>query len=384
MEEYHINILLNNVIEVKNKKTDEILDLTKLYIDKIAHIYSSTKVPVYRFIYEENIIKKNNDYQIKYKCIMCDSIREVALNNTLRKINKNMIRCNTCKELYEFKKQNQSEYIKNTFKNHGKIIQKIREDKINLTLLDKLKMDQKIFNNYDDDFKDNYFKRNMTIEEFNYIRPKIVSIQNGKYNLFQNNDLVYYPIVSISNQTRFCPYLYSISRNSLEKIHGLIIKCDNCDSLFKSKDLHSHKNKIKTLCIDCNLTNNIFKIRSYCNFSNEKILYQSKFELKFIRFCNEHKIYIIKGPKIEYYWNNKQRTYKIDFAIPKLKYLIEIKDNHCWHLDNLNTGKWQSKENGVHEYIKSNDNYDKFIMIFPKKYVNLTKKIFEEYSNLVI
>ena len=384
MEEYHINILLNNVIEVKNKKTDEILDLTKLYIDKIAHIYSSTKVPVYRFIYEENIIKKNNDYQIKYKCIMCDSIREVALNNTLRKINKNMIRCNTCKELYEFKKQNQSEYIKNTFKNHGKIIQKIREDKINLTLLDKLKMDQKIFNNYDDDFKDNYFKRNMTIEEFNYIRPKIVSIQNGKYNLFQNNDLVYYPIVSISNQTRFCPYLYSISRNSLEKIHGLIIKCDNCDSLFKSKDLHSHKNKIKTLCIDCNLTNNIFKIRSYCNFSNEKILYQSKFELKFIRFCNEHKIYIINGPKIEYYWNNKQRTYKIDFAIPKLKYLIEIKDNHCWHLDNLNTGKWQSKENGVHEYIKSNDNYDKFIMIFPKKYVNLTKKIFEEYSNLVI
>lgn len=383
MEEYHINILLNNVIEVKNKKTDETLDLTKLYIDKIAHMYSNAKVPVYRFIYEENIIKKNNDYQIKYKCIMCDSIREVALNNTLRKINKNIIRCNTCKELYEFKKQNQSEYMKNTFKNHGKIIQKIRENN-NISLLEKLKMDQKFFNNYDDDFKDNYFKRNMTIEEFNYIRPKIMSIQNNKYNLFQNNDLVYYPVVSISNQTRFCPYLYSISRNSLEKIHNLIIKCDNCDSLFKSKDLHSHKNKIKTLCIDCNLTNNIFKIRSYCNFSNEKILYQSKFELKFIRFCNEHKIYIINGPKIEYYWNNKQRTYKIDFAIPKLKYLIEIKDNHCWHLDNLNTGKWQSKENGVQKYIKSNDEYDKFIMIFPKNYVNLTKKIFEEYSKLVI
>ncbi len=53
-------------------------------------------------------------------------------------------------------------------------------------------------------------------------------------------------------------------------------------------------------------------------------------------------------------------------------------------MDNLNTGKWQSKENGVYEYIKSNNNYDKFIMIFPKNYVNLTKKIFEEYSKLVI
>ena len=273
--------------------------------------------------------------------------------------------------------------MKNTFKNHGKVVQKMREN-TNITLLEKLKLDEKIFDNYDDDFKDNYFKRNMTIEEFNYIKPKIISIQNGKYNLNENNDLVYYPIVSISNQTRFCPYLYSVSRNSLEKIHGLIIKCDNCESLFKSNDLHSHKNKIKALCIECNLTNNIFKIRSYTNFSNEKILYQSKFELKFIRYCNEHKIHIINGPKIDYYWNNKIRTYKIDFAIPKLKYLIEIKDNHCWHIDNLNTGKWQSKEEGAQKYIESNENYDKFIMIFPKNYVNLTKKIFDEHSKLII
>ena len=380
MEEHNINILLENIIEIKNKKTNELLDLTKLYIDKLIHTYSNTRIPIYHFIYNDNIIKKNNDYQIKHKCILCDSIKEVALNNALRKINKNIIRCNTCRELDEFKRQNQSCFMKDTFKNHGKVIQKISKNK-SITLLQKLEYDKEIFNNYDDDFKDNYFKRNMTSEEFNYIRPKIVSIQNGKYKLNEDEDLVYYPIVSISNQTRFCPYLYSTSRNSLEKICGLIIKCDNCDSLFKSRDLHSHKNKIKAFCVDCNLTNNVFKVRSYTNFSGEKILYQSKFELKFIRFCNEHKIYITNGPKIEYHWNNKYRTYRIDFAIPKLKYLIEIKDNHCWHLDNLNTGKWQSKELGVQEYIKSNQEYDKFIMIFPKNYVNLTKKISEEYYN---
>lgn len=384
MEEHNINILLENIIEIKNKKTNELLDLTKLYIDKIVHKYSNTKLPIYRFIYNDNIIKKNNDYQIKHKCILCESIKDVALNNALRKINKNIIRCNTCRELEELKRQNQSCFMKDTFKNHGKVIQKIRESQSqnkSITLLEKLEYDKEIFNNYDDDFKDNYFKRNMTIEEFNYIRPKIVSIQNGKYKLNEDEDLVYYPIVSISNQTRFCSYLYSTSRNSLEKISGLIIKCDNCDSLFKSRDLHSHKNKIKAFCVDCNLTNNVFKVRSYTNLSGEKILYQSKFELKFIRFCNEHKIYITNGPKIEYHWNNKDRTYRIDFAIPKLKYLIEIKDNHCWHLDNLNTGKWQSKELGVQEYIKSNQDYDKFIMIFPKNYVNLTKKISEEYYN---
>jgi hypothetical protein len=139
MEEYYINILLENIIEVKNKKTEETLDLSKLCIDKIAHMYSNTKVPVYRFFYKENLIKKNNDYQIKHKCIMCDSIRDVALNNALRKINKNIIRCYTCKELDEFKKQNQSEYMKNTFKNHGKVVQKMREN-TNITLLEKLKV----------------------------------------------------------------------------------------------------------------------------------------------------------------------------------------------------------------------------------------------------
>ena len=145
MEEYYRNILLNNIIQIKNKKTNDLLDLSKLKIDKIVDMYSntnckftqSTKIPIYRFIYDNNIIKKNNDYQIKHKCIMCDSIREVSLNNTLRKINKNIIRCYICKELNEIKEQNQSEFMINTFKNHGKVIQKFREDKINLTLLDK-------------------------------------------------------------------------------------------------------------------------------------------------------------------------------------------------------------------------------------------------------
>ena len=390
MEEYYRNILINNIHEIRNKKNNDKLDLSNLKIDKIVHMYSNTKAPIYRFLYNDEIIKKNNDYQVTHKCIMCNSIRNVALNNLLRKINRNIIRCYICKELEELKKQNQSNFMKDTFKNHGKVLQKFRENKIEISLLQKLEFDKKIFENYDDDFKDNYFKRNMTNEEFSYIRPKIIFIQNGKYKLNENNDLIYYPIVSISNQTRFCPYLYSISCNSLEKITGLIIKCDTCDTLFKSKDLHSHKNKIKALCQDCNLTNNIFKIRSYTNLSNEKILYQSKFELKFIRFCNENKIYLINGPKIDYFWNNKKRTYKIDFAIPRLKYLIEIKDNHCWHLDNLNTGKWQAKELGVKEYIGNGDgdgnengNYKGFFIIFPKNYVSITNKIVEEYSKFL-
>ena len=376
MENYNIEILLDNIFSIINKKTNEEIELNKIKIDNIVDNYSNTKVPIYRFLYNNVIIKKNNDYQVKYKCIKCDSIRDTLLNNVLRKINKNIVRCYICKELEECKRQNQSKFMVDTYKNHGKIISKIRENK-NITLLEKLRIDNEIFMNYDDDFKENYFKRNLTYEEFEYLRPKILSIQNKKFVL--DSDLVYYPTVSISNQTRFCSYLYSLSRNSLEKIHNIILKCDNCETLFISKNLHSHKNRIKSFCTDCNLTNNIFKIRCYNNIANEKILYQSKFELKFIRYCNENKIYLINGPKINYIFNNNIKTYRIDFAIEKIKTLIEIKDNHCWHLDNLNSGKWDAKVEGVKKFIEEQDEYNNFIIIFPKSYVKITKEILESY-----
>jgi len=50
------------------------------------------------------------------------------------------------------------------------------------SLLDKLNSDKIKFHEYDSDFKDNYFKRNMDNDEFEYIRNKILSIQNKNFN----------------------------------------------------------------------------------------------------------------------------------------------------------------------------------------------------------
>lgn len=344
-------------------------------INKIVHKYSNTGVPLYRFFFNNEVITRNNHYLVTYKCINCESIHKVALNNILRKINRNITKCKICKEFDEIKRLNHSKYMLECC---GKPKENIDIKKV-ITLKDKLISDQKAFDEYDDDFKNNYFRRNMSYDEFDYFRKKIISILNDKFKM--DDDLIYYPIVSISNQTRFSPYLYSISRNCLEKIHHIKIKCDNCNSHFISKDLHSHKNRIKAFCKDCNLTNNIFKLRTYHNIANEKIIYQSKFELKFIRLCNDKKIYIINGPKVEYYFNNKKCTYKIDFAIPKLNYLIEIKDNHIWHREQINNGKWGEKIKGVENYIKNNEIYTKFLVIFPKNYVSETNNLVDKYWN---
>jgi len=337
-----------------------------------VHKYSNTGVPIYRFFLHNIVITKNNHYMVKYKCIKCSAIHNVTLNNILRKINRNIGKCRICKELDTLKRDKHSDFMKN--KTHNK-----PPDKPIITLKDKLALDELSFENYDDDFKDNYFRRHMTSDEFAYFRPKIISFQNKKFKM--DSDFIYYPTVSISNQTRFNPYVYSEDRSCLEKLNYFELKCDKCGFIFISRDLQTHKNRIKIFCKECNFTNNIFKLRTYQNLSQESILYQSKFELKFIRFCNDHKIYIINGPKIEYSKSGKKHVYRVDFAIPKLKYLIEIKDNHIWHRNQVNNGKWNAKIIGVTEFITNNEFYQDFKVIFPKNYVAETSSIIDKYWN---
>ena len=410
MEENSIMLLKKNILKIEkiNKENKNIIqiweeqELEKFSINKITHKYSNTKVPLYRFFYnknncsnfidyEENIITRNNHYNITYKCINCDTIHKVCLNNILRKINRNINNCRVCKEYEEIKRNKHSICMikyhsaknnDNNDKNDNNSNKFFNAKTINL--LEKLNNDKIKFDEYDSEFKENYFKRNMDNSEFEYIRSKISSIQNNKFQM--TDDFIYYPCVSISNQTRFCPYLYSKNNNNIEKIVNIVLKCDNCNNNFISKDLHTHKNKIKALCKDCNLTNNIFKIRTYKNLANETICYQSKFELKFIRYCNENKILLINGPKIEYYRSNseKKHTYRIDFAIPKLKLLIEIKDNHIWHKEQVQTGKWGEKVSGVENFLhnKSSYNnviYEKYIIIYPKNYLDECKNILNNY-----
>lgn len=400
MDLTNIEILKNNIkkIEKKDKKTKEIIEkwenekLNKFNISTIIHKYSNTKVPLYRFFYKEdedwkdgyiekNIITRNNHYNITYKCINCDAIHNVSLNNILRKINNNIINCIVCKEQEEEKRKKQSEYMYSKYNNNSVCKKEIILKK---TLKDKLNEDQVKFEEYDTDFKENYYRRNMDINEFNYIRNKIISIENKKIKM--SDDLIYYPTVSISNQTRFCPYLYSQERKSLNKLVNIEFKCEICNNVFISKDLHTHKNKIKVLCKDCKFTNSVYKLRTYNNLSNESIIYQSKFELKFIRYCNENKIYIINGPNIPYYniLTNKKCLYKVDFAIPKLNLLVEIKDNHHWHREQINNGKWMSKMNGINTYLNQKNEYkniiyEKFIVIFPKNYVKECENILNSY-----
>ena len=62
-------------------------------------------------------------------------------------------------------------------------------------LLDKLNNDKNKFYDYDSDFKENYFKRNMDNKEFEYIRKKIISIVVFTK---KNKNLIFIKLISLN------------------------------------------------------------------------------------------------------------------------------------------------------------------------------------------
>ena len=173
-------------------------------------------------------------------------------------------------------------------------------------------------------------------------------------------------------------YVYDKNKDLLLPFKNITYKCENCDKPFLSNTSRLPKPKLnnyKILCRECSLCNKIFKIRNILNICNNKIVYQSKQELDLINFCNKNNILIENVPKLKYYFENKTRTYSVDFFIPSLKILIELKDYHIWHKNEVIYGKWACKEKAATEYCEINnlkyelvfkENLDKFLINLSK------------------
>lgn len=371
MDTVSINNLLNNIVKITYKKTNEELVYNNLEFRKVSHKYSNTKEYLIRIFIDNKCISRNNPYRVSYKCIECGTMNIVNLNNLVRKMNNNITKCNMCKNLCVDKCDKQREFMKSTYKNFGKVKSQKTELK-KLTVEELIENSKNEFDEMDDDYCESYFNKHLTNEEFERYRSKIISFQNDKFTDINKFD--YCSIIKIKNQTYFNPYFFDKDRKVLEKPIYIKFKCECCDSEFTHRNLFKIKNKIKLLCNDCSLTNRTFKIRSYKNLDGDKIHYQSKYELKFIKYCNKNNINIVDGPRINYIWKDKNRKYVVDFYIPKLNILVELKDNHIWHKNNLENGKWNSKLEAVNKLVNQKI-YKEFLCIYPKNYVSICKYI---------
>lgn len=363
---------------IYDKNTLAQIDVGSVSLAKTVSPFSNTKIPVYRFYLQGQLIKKHNNLMVSYECMTCKRENLVCLNNITRKLNKeNISSCNTCKNQTVTKVQQQADFMKlhaSKIRNGESLVKNVQSQV--QKLISKLEEDSNLFMSMDDEFKEQYFRRHMDSEEFQRICQKIISFQNDKFKWSDNFE--YFPSVSVPNQSKFCPYFYDKERDVLEKPIYIKYRCDGCSSCFVNKELHIQKNKYKIYCQDCGFCNNTFKIRHIKNAQANMVCYQSKYELKFIQFCNNHGIIIDNGPRIQYCLNGKTLIYKVDFYIDSLKLLVELKDNHHWHKKQKESGKWQAKEDAANQYALNKKL--EYYIVFPYNYVKFCKDVLQKHS----
>lgn len=335
----------NNPIEIKNKK-----------LEFSCNKYSSKKNNIYHITINDKHVSKKDTYKIKYKCITCDNIHIVCTTQFIRKINKCSHRCNLCCNKEENKRLNHSLYFRTT----NDII---KEEKKQKTLLELKEESEKLFDEYDDDFKATYELNHLTNDDYKRISKNIISIQNGKYKL---EDLEYWPVFKTNNQMLFSSIFYNKANDIVIRANQPILRCDNCNNEWRASKLEKFKNCYKIFCSACLLCNKTFKIRRTTNSINDIILYQSKLEFKFITWCNNNSLIVKNGPILKYNFENKERNYKVDFVINDL--LIEIKDNHIWYKNDIKSGKNAAKiKSAMNEIEKGN--YKDYYLITPDVWV---------------
>jgi hypothetical protein len=361
-----------SILEIRDKIKSEIIPLEQCSIQKISSLYSNTKVPIYKLVINTKPISRNNTYLVKYKCLTCSIIQEITLNLFIRKIHKQIVRCDACKNKDSEKCQNQSKFMKDNYVKIKDMVYETNHKPVkSVSITEQLQNSESDWNNETAEFKDNYFKKHLTAEEFNNIKRHIISFGNDKLcNLIE---WTYFPFYRIYNQTRYTPMLINLKESSIEKPNYCKFLCENCECTFIHRDLFILKDRHKIFCQTCLLTNKTFKIRSLKLKDGTKILWQSVPERRFISWCVENNIKIQNGPSIEYIFQDKTHVYRVDFQLPELRMLIEIKDNHCWHKAQVLSGKFLKKETAAIKW--GQENSYTFHVVYPKNVQSIKESI---------
>jgi hypothetical protein len=364
---------VSRIISIRDKSLNSYIKWETLQIEKITSKYSNTNKPIYKLIINGKAISRNNTLVVKYKCSTCDVHQEITLNLYMRKVNNNGRNCTACVNKNSEKSGAQSMFMK---ENAKKIIigeySKIEKVKLKQqSLSDHLELSKQEWGKEDDEFKEFYFTKHLTVEDFDRIKNKIKDVNHEKITDLTN--WRYEPVYRIWNQTRYTPMLVNDAMNVVEKPYYITFACENCGEHFCHRDLEIVKNKIKIFCMDCSFTNKTFRIRSHTLKNGTSILWQSQQERKFIDWCEDNNIVVKNGPKLPYVFSGIEREYRIDFELPNIKMLVEIKDNHCWFKQQVESGKQHAKEEAAKKWcIENSYNYN---IVFPKTLQEFKNKV---------
>lgn len=335
MVESDFKLFEDAIINVYDSKGKEI-KFEKLEIKNYCSKYSSSH-NVRPSLFVDGVFISTKKTRVTYKC-SCGEINTILLYKYLLK---DRLKCHSCREDEEKRKW------------HGDVIRKIHrgERYISRKKIYRRKYD---FDSESEEFKENFYKSNLTMDEFNEIVPFIYSVYGLK--LFGSN----YTFLEHENGQNAKKYRQMIIIDGKKvPFKEIVLKCPLCGKLFSISIPIKNRAKNKNfLCKGCCFNNKIFAYKRF-----HEVLYQSNFELEFIKRCEENNIRITNGEEIEYTFKGSTHIYKIDFALPDYHYQVELKDNHIWHKEQIKSGKWEQKENAALKFCGENDM--KYFLLFP-------------------
>lgn len=337
---------MNDIIKVLEKQILKIYDengieipFTKKEIKFYKAKFSSSS-PALTLFLDEVPLLNNRKYnrKVEYSC-KCGNINTILLCKYLKK---ESMGCPKCRENDEKIKWHKLYFEK---KRNGEI----RGNKKRRTVTYN-------FDAESDEFKEAYFKRNITIKEFDSIKKYIYSVSN----IILENKKVKFLIAEPSFNSKKYRQMLDID-GVIVPFKDIYLRCPLCNKVFHiTRQIKERVEAHNFDCKKCFLNNKTFAIKKVNNVLN----YQGKLELNFIEKCFDKNILIENGPTIEYFFNEKRKLYTIDFYLPEYDIYIEIKDNHIWHKKQVESGRWKAKEEAAIRYSKQNNKM--FYLLFPK------------------
>jgi hypothetical protein len=253
---YHIIDSVIQLINKENKIDIPIIKKELKFENSIYHLYIN-----------DIKIKKTSEHLIKYRCLACDLDNLVSTTQFLNKIKQSKKRCCLCNDTEQA------------------ITTKSYQDKYSDSI--------KLFQTFPEQYKNAYLLSHLTDEDYQRIKRCLISFCNGKLTDIDNYE--YWSIYKIHNQINFSSVIYDKKNNTIFKADQPIMRCDNCHNSWRCKSLESFKNCYKILCQSCKLGNQIKKIKICKNINGDNVMYQTRFQLRFINWCKNNNIVLRNG-----------------------------------------------------------------------------------------
>jgi hypothetical protein len=237
------------------------------------------------------------------------------------------------------------------------------------------------FQSLSDTERAEYFKTHLDANKMANVMASLVSLHNGNIPCERLAKCEYWDVYPSHNQMRFSPVFFDSINCEVIRITQPVMKCEQCDTQWRCKDLKPIVTAQRILCPSCKLCRRTFKIRGTLNINGDKVVYQSRPEYEFITWCKENNIVVVNGPCVPYSFQNKKRIYKVDFMLPCIKYLVEVKDDHCWHKFQVQSGQWDCKMSSVSSLVEIGE-FSRFLLLTPKTKRNCLQEILTRISKI--